>query len=272
MGDLSCLRCGVRLFFAGTVVTCLSLGPAAADPEEGAAGETASKAAFDILIGITATNDYVSRGVSNSDSGPAIQGYIEPGFGWAYLNVWSSNVDFGEGFRGAEIDVSGGLKRWYTDDPLWFDAGYIHYFYSPEEITPDYGEIFGKLKYRFADFSIGAEAFYAPDIYQSGTTATYLEGVGDIHLSDEFALSAAVGYQFFQDENMSNYLSWKAGLSYTWEEAVTLAAYYSDTDLTDEGCLSVSGLEDACGARFVMELSFDTSWSALADRGKEENP
>jgi uncharacterized protein (TIGR02001 family) len=116
------------------------------------------------------------------------------------------------------------------------------------------------------------KAIYAPDIYQNGTTATYLEGVGEIHLSDEFALTAAVGHQFFQDENISDYLTWKAGFSYTWEEAVTLAAYYSNTDLTDEGCLSVSGLEDACDARFVVELSFNTSWSALADSGKRENP
>ena len=70
---------------------------------------------FDMAIGIAGTTDYISRGITQSDSEPAIQGYIEPSYGLgpvlgdAFVNIWaSSDVDFGGGVQGAEIDVAGG--------------------------------------------------------------------------------------------------------------------------------------------------------------------
>ena len=96
------------------------------------------------------TTDYVSRGITNSNSEPAIQGYVEPSIelpniGAAYVNVWSSNVDYGEGFEGAEIDVAAGIRPEFG--PLSLDLGYVHYFYTPEHVSPDYGEIFAKADY-----------------------------------------------------------------------------------------------------------------------------
>ena len=109
---------------------------------------------FDVAFGVAFTTDYVSRGITNSNSEPAIQGYIEPSVempdvGTAYINVWSSNVDYGEGFEGAEIDVAGGIRPQFG--PLSLDVGYVHYFYAPEHVSPDYGEIFAKADYNFND-------------------------------------------------------------------------------------------------------------------------
>ena len=47
---------------------------------------------FDVAFGVAFTSDYVSRGMTNSNSDPAIQGYIEPSVeipdvGAAYINV-----------------------------------------------------------------------------------------------------------------------------------------------------------------------------------------
>jgi uncharacterized protein (TIGR02001 family) len=118
--------------------------PTAPTPPPAAAGK------FDMAIGIAGTTDYVSRGITQSDSSPAIQGYIEPSYGLgpvlgdAFVNIWSSNVDFGSGFDGAEIDVAGGLKPKFLG-PKWSpNIGYVHYFYAPEDISPDYGEIYAK--------------------------------------------------------------------------------------------------------------------------------
>jgi len=36
---------------------------------------------FDMTFGVTGTTDYVSRGISQDDSSPAIQGYVEPSYG-----------------------------------------------------------------------------------------------------------------------------------------------------------------------------------------------
>ena len=123
-----------------------------------------------------------SRSITNSNSEPAIQGYVEPSIelptiGQAYVNVWSSNVDYGEGFEGAEIDVAAGIRPEFG--PLSLDIGYVHYFYTPEHVSPDYGEIFSKADYNFNDmFTVGGRVFFAPDFNQSGNTATWVAGGG----------------------------------------------------------------------------------------------
>ena len=134
-----------------------------------------------MAIGVAGTTDYVSRGITQSDSEPAIQGYIEPSYGLGpvlgdlFVNVWSSsNVDFGGGFEGAEIDVAGGIKPKFLG-PKWSpNIGYVHYFYAPEDVSPDYGEIYAKTDYTFGKddrFTLRALVFFAPDFNQSGFTA-----------------------------------------------------------------------------------------------------
>jgi hypothetical protein len=100
---------------------------------------------FDMAFGVAGTTDYASRGITLDDSSPAIQGYVEPSYGLgpvlgdAFVNIWSSNVDFGDDFQGAEIDIAGGIKPKFLG-PNWSpNIGYVHYFYAPEHVSPDYG-------------------------------------------------------------------------------------------------------------------------------------
>ena len=149
---------------------------------------TAAAGKFDMAIGIAGTTDYQSRGITQSDSDPAIQGYIEPSYGLgpvlgdAFVNVWSSSdVDFGGGVQGAEIDVAGGIKPKFLG-PKWSpNIGYVHYFYAPEDLSPDYGEIYAKTDYTFGEddkFTLRGLIFFAPDYNQSGFTGTWVAGGG----------------------------------------------------------------------------------------------
>ena len=140
-------------------------GPDPGAPEPAATPVTAKPEAakFDVNFGTSFTTDYVSRGITQSDSRPAIQGYIEPTYGVAYANVWSSNVDFGDDFRGAEIDVAGGLRPEIGKN-LSLDFGWVHYFYAPEHVSPDYGEFFLKTDYKLSDrITFVTRTFFAPD-------------------------------------------------------------------------------------------------------------
>ena len=150
--------------------------PVAPPPPTAAAGK------FGLAIGMAGTTDYQSRGITQSDSDPAIQGYIEPSYGLgpvlgdAFVNVWSSSdVDFGAGVQGAEIDVAGGIKPKFLG-PKWSpNIGYVHYFYAPEDLSPDYGEIYAKTDYTFGEddkFTLRGLIFFAPDYNQSGFTGT----------------------------------------------------------------------------------------------------
>jgi uncharacterized protein (TIGR02001 family) len=226
---------------------------------------------FDMAIGIAGTTDYVSRGITQTGNDPAIQGYIEPSYGLgpvlgdAFVNVWSSNVDFGGGFDGAEIDVAGGLKPKFLG-PKWSpNIGYVHYFYAPESVSPDYGEIYTKTDYTFGQddrFTLRALVFFAPDFSQTGKTATWIAGGGRVKFWKNFAAYSGIGYQFFEDPNAHEQLAWTAGLSYYWK-SVTFDVRYWDTNLNDGACVVRSGFADGCDARVVGTISFDTTWSTL---------
>jgi uncharacterized protein (TIGR02001 family) len=242
--------------------------PSAPPPPPAAPGK------FDMAIGIAGTTDYVSRGITQTGNDPAIQGYIEPSYGLGpvlgdvFVNVWSSNVDFGSGFDGAEIDVAGGLKPKFLG-PKWSpNIGYVHYFYAPEDVSPDYGEIYAKTDYTFGEndrFTLRGLIFFAPDFSQTGKTATWIAGGGRVKLWQNVGVYAGVGYQFFEDPNAFEQLAWTAGASYYWK-SLTFDVRYWDTDLNDNECLVRSGFRSGCDARVVGTISFDTTWSALFSR------
>jgi uncharacterized protein (TIGR02001 family) len=220
---------------------------------------------FDVGFGFAFTTDYVSRGITNSANDPAIQGYIEPSYGMGYVNVWSSNVDYGDGFRGVEIDVAAGIRP--EIGPLSLDLGYVHYFYSPEDTSPDYGEFYAKADYNFRDlFTVGTRIFFAPDYNQSGDTGTFVAGGVRVPLPHDFSVYGGVGYQFFEDPDAFEQLAWTAGISYSWE-VLTFDVRYWDTDLSGEECVVRSGFADGCDTRVVGTVSFDFAWSELNKPG-----
>lgn len=221
---------------------------------------------FDVGLGIAATTDYVSRGITNSANRPAIQGYVEPSFGPIYANIWSSNVDFGAGYSGAEIDTALGIRPEFG--PLKLDLGYVHYFYAPESVSPDYGELYTKADYDVSGlFTLAGRVFFAPDYNQSGNTATFVAGGIEVPLPHDFAVYGGIGYQFFEDPAAYEQLAWTAGISYTWK-SLTFDLRYWDTDLGDDACVVRSGFADGCDARIVFTLSFDTTLSALKKLGR----
>ncbi|MET0941296.1 MAG: TorF family putative porin [Mesorhizobium sp.] len=258
------------IFLGGAVAALLAIEAQAIEqaiepieptPSEAEAAREAAPVAslFDVGFGASVTTDYVSRGITQTGSDAAIQGYIEPSIGMAYINVWSSNVNFGEGFSGAEIDTAIGIRPEFG--PLSLDLGYVHYFYAPEEVSPDYGELFAKADYNFRDMvTFGARVFFAPDFNQSGKTATFVAGGLKVPLPHDFSVYAGIGYQFFEDPDAFEQLAWTAGVSYDWK-ALTFDVRYWDTDLDDDECVARSGFADGCDARIVGTISFNTAWS-----------
>ncbi len=93
-------------------------------------------------------SDYVFEGITQTDTKPALQGYVEyaaeNGF---YIHTWASNVDFGEDLDGVEIDLYLGYEA-ELNDYLTLDTGYVKYFYIVDDnnLTDyEYAEIFANL-------------------------------------------------------------------------------------------------------------------------------
>lgn len=190
----------------------LAAAPAfAADEAAVTQEEIASK--FDVAFGLAVTTQYVSRGVPQSD-GFAVQGYIEPSYGWLYAGVWASNVGpvvFGVPPATLEVDLYAGIRPTFGN--LTLDLGYAHYFYNNGVASA--GEIYFRPSYAFNDwFTLGAQVYY-------GTTAgafSYGEINAAFSLPHNFGVSGAVGTDFVGNVN------WNAGASWTYADTVTLDA------------------------------------------------
>ena len=75
------------------------------------------------------------------------------------------------------------------------DLGYVHYFYTPEHVSPDYGELFVKGDYNHNDmFTVGAAwSYFAPDHNQSGYTATWVAAGVRVPLPHDFDVYGGIG-------------------------------------------------------------------------------
>ena len=100
----------------------------------------AQDSAHTFSANVALTSDYVYRGISQSDEGPAIQGGFDYSHstGW-YLGAWGSSIEFFENRGGAtfacspnckegsvEVDLYGGNKG-SLSKRLSYDAGLLYY-------------------------------------------------------------------------------------------------------------------------------------------------
>lgn len=164
------------------------------------------EASSPVTWSLAATTDYVFRGVSQTDEGPAFQAgltYTAP-FG-LYVGAWGSNVDFGDpdpenGVRGVdkELDLFVGYSYDFNDS--WnLDVSALRYTYhgaSGGVSSGDYNEFLAKVTWAGPVEVTGLLA-YAPDY--GDLTPKAKESYANISASYEFgdsgiSLGGGVGY------------------------------------------------------------------------------
>jgi uncharacterized protein (TIGR02001 family) len=127
---------------------------------------------FDVAFGVAVTSDYISRGITQTDHGAAVQGYVEPSIGIFYAGIWASNVSFG-GEKDVEVDLYAGIRPEF--DTLSFDFGYLHWMY-PSDPDSNGGEFHAKAYATIHDpLTLGAEFYYSP-----ADSSTYVEANADL--------------------------------------------------------------------------------------------
>lgn len=241
---------------AGTMVLGLGL---AAMPALAADGEGAPAPATPLVFsaGVAATTDYVFRGISQTNRDPAIQAWGEIAYDIFYAGLWGSNVDFGKTATGAdiadvEIDFTAGVRpSWQGVD---FDFGVIYYAY-PGAVDP--GGEFNYVELKAAasaaiveNVTLGGGLYYSPEFFGEVGDALYAETNVSVDLPYDFAASAGLGYQWFDNPTQVDYLTWNAGVSWTYADLVTVDLRYYDTDISRTTCGS-----NNCDGRFVASVS-----------------
>jgi uncharacterized protein (TIGR02001 family) len=203
---------------------------------------------FDVAFGVSATSDYISRGISQTEHKPAVQGYIEPSVGPVYGGVWASNVSF-SGTPDTEVDFYAGVRPEIGSVSL--DLGYNLATYVGDP-SSNAGEFYAKANVAANDnVTIGAQFFVNPQ----DTSATYIEANADITLPHGFGVSGALGAV---GSSSMPYTTWNAGIYYMPVDWAKLDLRYSATSLSASDCG-----DDTCDARVLVGLSVDTSLSAL---------
>ena len=199
-----------------------------------------ANAEIEVSANVALTSDYRFRGISQSDSKPAIQGGFDVDFGNGfYLGTWGSAVDFdcavdtcGGANGGLELDYYGGFSHEF-DGGVGIDVGYIYYDYPQDEgIVGDYEEVYGSVSY--AGFTVGA-AFSDEYWFETGEI-TYVYASYELALPMEFSLGLTLGQV---DYDVASYVladkhtHWAVSLGKSFG-GLDWALTYEDTDLSTE--------------------------------------
>ena len=159
---------------------------------------------WDVAFGAAGMNDYVFRGVTQSDHKPSVAAYVEPRYNIApnvqlYAGVSGESIKFAND-AAAEIDFYGGIRP--TFGPVAFDIGYWYYYYPggqcfgtgpTQSLAPDciagglpngnvakavasFYEVYGKAAYTIGDFVLGVNEYYSPNFLNTGAWGNYTSG------------------------------------------------------------------------------------------------
>jgi uncharacterized protein (TIGR02001 family) len=186
------------------------------------AGVGAANAEGTVSGSVTLTTDYVFRGITQSDSNPAVQGSFDYTNGMFYAGAWASSIDFNAD-ESMELDLYVGITP--TTGPVSWDLAVVGYFYPGA--TDAFGEydyyegIVGASINPVEPLTLGAQIAYSPDFFGETGTGLYYEVNGGYAFTDMFGVSAAWGNQDVDD----------AGDYDTWNIGGTLALHGFDLDL-----------------------------------------
>ena len=211
---------------------------------------------------VALSTDYLFRGISQTDGGPAISGgfdytYTPWGF---YAGTWASSIDFAD-TSPVEIDYYGGFAGEFSGGIAW-DIGAIYYDYPQGDDTAlgadlEYIEAYGSLEYTFEgswEPTVGVFVAYSPDFFGETDDAVAVEGSLGLALPVwGLSLSSTVGYQDVDD--IGEYEYWSVGLSKDLSIFTFDVTYSGTGDTDDDFC---AGGLDLCDDTVVFSVS--SSW------------
>lgn len=178
----------------------------AADLPVKALPAAAQPPAWDIAFGSAITNDYIWRGITQSNHKPSVAAYFEPRYNinkdlQLYAGLGGASIDF-PNRAAAEVDIYTGIRPTYGK--FAFDFGFWYYWYPGGQCfnaavptcSPSGGvgptnlpngnvakrdwsfyEIFAKVNYALNDqIGLGAFVYYSPNVLNTGADGVYFGG------------------------------------------------------------------------------------------------
>ena len=182
---------------------------------------------------VALTNDYIFRGVTQSNHNPAVQG----GFDWDtgagfHLGTWASTVNFAPTLgdnSDEELDLYGGYAG--KIENFTYDVGGIYYWYpgSVQAFHYDYWEVYGKAGYDFGVAALGLGVNYSPENFGKTGPATYFSSSLSIPIVPELSVSLGADY-YMLSHGIHDYADWNLGATFHVPTWFDIDARYYNTD------------------------------------------
>jgi len=201
---------------------------------------------------VAVVNDYLFRGISQTNRKPAVQPGIEydHASGW-YVGAWASNISWLSDTSSAgaplsssiEIDLYTGYRGKFGSD--WsYDVGLYEYYYPgdyPHGFTRPYTTE-GYVGVSFKSFSLKyshsfTNLFGVPGSKHSG----YVDLSWNYEFSPSWTLNAHAGHQDVANTPGFSYYDWKLGVTKTFGKGYSVALGYYDTNAQESAYTNAYG-------------------------------
>ncbi|WP_044418159.1 TorF family putative porin [Halarcobacter anaerophilus] len=151
-----------------------------------------------ITTSITATNNYVSRGMTQTDDKGAVFGEVTLSYENFYTGLWASNVEFEGADADSELDVYIGYATSIGNFNI--DTHYVRYYYPNSEDVMYYDEAVLDLNYTFFDkLTLGGAYYWGTHTENNGDKLDYYEGYASYDFDAVTAHASAGDYENIGD-------------------------------------------------------------------------
>jgi uncharacterized protein (TIGR02001 family) len=180
-----------------------------------------------ISYSVTAANNYIFRGVSQTSNNPAVFGAVRVTDDQFYAGFGIENVDF-HNSTAAEYDLSAGWTPNLAG--FRFDFGVIRYGYinEPAFTHIDTVEFKAAVLHDFGPVTLGTAVYYTSDFFGSGHKAVYFGGRATYRVTQKLSIGGGLGRQTINQG--LDHDTWNAGVNYAFTKNVALDLRYYDTD------------------------------------------
>jgi uncharacterized protein (TIGR02001 family) len=236
-------------------------------------------------------SDYIYRGTTLSDHGPAAGAAFETRWGPLYAGTTVATVKLPTRPT-AEFTLAAGMRKQIAT--IDFDLGATYFAYPGERLPGEtnginYWEIVVRGDRRIGEqVHLAGGYAYSPNVSNTGAWSQYVAGGVGFDVPERLRLqnlavsfTTAAGYSWFGNQTaqlggfpLPAYLNWQAGVTFT-HKAINLDLRYYDTNLSKENCFVFTGDPNArpggradpisnpdglisnwCGATFVAKVWF----------------
>jgi uncharacterized protein (TIGR02001 family) len=217
-----------------------------------AADEPAAPEVSPVTANVTVTNNYIYRGLTQSNYKPAIQG----GFDYAhesglYIGNWNSSISWVSDAGAAksapiEMDFYGGFKKDLIAEGFASDFGILQYYYPTSGIVAGavnpnttelyvaqnatFGPVTGFLKFSYSLSNTFGFASSTGSNYLD-LTANYDTGFYGITLNGHVGAQKIAGQYYQAGQASYSYVDWKAGLTKDFGGGLSASAAYVGTNV-----------------------------------------